>query len=200
MISEPGDGYIETSERSGRIRLRIRVVNVFLWINFGPLPSLEQIAARLASKRQSVSLQKGRLIIKTNTPKACITLFPSGTGRCTGADSVENAQKAVLLLAEHLSTFAGTDLDPEWSVRNVVCVADLERKIRVARLADGWAAVQYEPEQFPGAVIRYEGGGVMLLFGSGKLVVTGVTSQERAAELIADLDEMLAFVDGSVRG
>ncbi len=195
MISVPGAGYIKTSERNGRIRLRIRVVNVFLWISLGPLPSLEQIAARLVSKRQNVSLHAGQLIIKTRAPKACITLFPSGTGRCTGADSVENAQNAVLLLAKHLSAFAGKVLNPKWSVRNVVCVADLERRVRVARLTNGWAAVEYEPEQFPGAVIRYEGGGVMLVFGSGKLVVTGVTSQDRAAELIADLGEMLTFVD-----
>jgi transcription initiation factor TFIID TATA-box-binding protein len=56
----------------------------------------------------------------------------------------------------------------------------------------GLEATEYEPEQFPGLVYRpteYES--VLLIFGSGKVIITGSTSIQAAEEAFNSLDESL---------
>ncbi|MFB6160878.1 MAG: TATA-box-binding protein, partial [Haloferacaceae archaeon] len=59
----------------------------------------------------------------------------------------------------------------------------------------GLENIEYEPEQFPGLVYRLEEPDVVaLLFGSGKLVITGGKRPEDAAEavdvIVSRLDEL----------
>ncbi len=61
-------------------------------------------------------------------------------------------------------------------VQNVVASSDLESEVNLNSIAvtPGLYRVEYEPEQFPGLVCRLdEPKVVVLLFGSGRLVITG---------------------------
>lgn len=52
---------------------------------------------------------------------------------------------------------------------------------------------EYEPEQFPGLIYRPEGAeGMVLLFATGKVVITGCRSIKSAEEIFADLNEMVS--------
>jgi transcription initiation factor TFIID TATA-box-binding protein len=76
--------------------------------------------------------------------------------------------------------------EPEVIVQNVVATANLGAELNLDAIAIGLDNTEYEPEQFPGLVYRMKDPKVvLLLFGSGKIVITGAKSledAERAAE------------------
>jgi transcription initiation factor TFIID TATA-box-binding protein len=72
-------------------------------------------------------------------------------------------------------------------VQNIVSSADLGHTLNLNALAIGLGLedVEYEPEQFPGLVYRMDDPDVViLLFGSGKIVITGGKRTADAAEAV----------------
>ena len=66
--------------------------------------------------------------------------------------------------------------DLTYKIQNIVTSADLGAGINLNKIAVGFNLdrIEYEPEQFPGLVYRLEiPKVVVLLFGSGKLIITG---------------------------
>jgi transcription initiation factor TFIID TATA-box-binding protein len=56
----------------------------------------------------------------------------------------------------------------------------------------GLEHIEYEPEQFPGLVYRLDDPDVVaLLFGSGKLVITGGTQFDDAEEALLKIEDQL---------
>jgi transcription initiation factor TFIID TATA-box-binding protein len=80
------------------------------------------------------------------------------------------------------------EVEDTFGVRNVVCTDDLGRDVNLNALSVelGLEDVEYEPEQFPGLIYRAEDG-VILVFGSGKVVVTGADSKEGARDAFGEL-------------
>nr|WP_244995636.1 TATA-box-binding protein [Halomicroarcula pellucida] len=88
--------------------------------------------------------------------------------------------------------------DPNVELKNVVAVGNLDREINLVALMIGLGLekAEYEPEQFPGLVYRpTESRCVMLVFASGKVVVTGGKTREEDQEafdhLKAKVEEFL---------
>jgi len=87
------------------------------------------------------------------------------------------------------------DDDPEITVQNIVSSADLGVDLNLNAIAIGLGLenIEYEPEQFPGLVYRLDEPEVVaLLFGSGKLVVTGGTEPADAEAAVDVITERLA--------
>lgn len=60
-------------------------------------------------------------------------------------------------------------------------------------IAAGLERVEYEPEQFPGLIYRdLDLSAVLLIFASGKVVVTGTTTLEEADQSFRELRERLS--------
>jgi len=79
-------------------------------------------------------------------------------------------------------------------VQNIVASADLHSTLNLNAIAGGLGLenIEYEPEQFPGLVYRISDPKVVvLLFGSGKLVVTGGRKPEDAANAVDQIVEEL---------
>jgi transcription initiation factor TFIID TATA-box-binding protein len=118
------------------------------------------------------------VVYRTQQPKAASLIFRSGKIICTGAKNVNAAQGSLESLFDEFRGL-GIDVDdPDVSVVNVVSCADLGSPINLSAAAIGLGleAVEYEPEQFPGLVYRLsELDVVILLFSSGKVVITGAT-------------------------
>ncbi|MFB6308508.1 MAG: TATA-box-binding protein, partial [Haloarculaceae archaeon] len=77
--------------------------------------------------------------------------------------------------------------EPEIVVQNIVTSADLGRNLNLNAIAIGLGLenIEYEPEQFPGLVYRLDEPDVVaLLFGSGKLVITGGKQPDDAKEAV----------------
>lgn len=70
---------------------------------------------------------------------------------------------------------------PPIEVQNIVASVDFGNRLNLNAIAIGLELenIEYEPEQFPGLVYRLdESSVVVLLFGSGKAVVTGAKTTE----------------------
>lgn len=117
------------------------------------------------------------LIFRMNEPRAVFLLFNSGKVVCTGCKSIENAKNAFDKLYRKLIEL-GVDVQSSYevSVQNIVASAEVGNFLNLNAVALGFGMenVEYEPEQFPGLVYRMDiPKVVILLFGSGKLVITG---------------------------
>lgn len=133
------------------------------------------------------------LIYRIAKPKAAVLIFRSGKMVCTGAASVDNAHQALHVVFDKLRSL-GIEVtnDPEILIQNMVASGEISERLNLIAIAIGLGLedVEYEPEQFPGLVYRlHDANVVVLLFGSGKLVITGCTSfedAERAIETVYD--------------
>ncbi|MEM0356168.1 MAG: hypothetical protein QXD03_01230 [Candidatus Anstonellales archaeon] len=71
---------------------------------------------------------------------------------------------------------------------NMVASADLSVEIDIDKFARTSENVEYEPEQFPGAIIRYTNPRTtVLLFRNGRIVIVGSKSQNDIKETIVQL-------------
>ncbi len=122
------------------------------------------------------------LVYRVTDPKAAFLIFTSGKVVCTGAKNVEDVHTVIKNLGKKLNGIDQETLDdPEITVQNIVASADLHAVLNLNAIAIGLGLenIEYEPEQFPGLVYRIaEPKVVVLIFSSGKLVVTGGKSPD----------------------
>lgn len=82
------------------------------------------------------------------------------------------------------------------TVHNIVAVDSLGTPIPMERVFEALLSmgerVEYEPEQFPGLLVK-RGGASLLLFPTGKLVVTGL---KKSGEILPAIEELRALVAG----
>ena len=122
------------------------------------------------------------LVYRIKDPKTASLIFSSGKLVCTGANSIPEVNRAIGMVLDRL-VGAGFEVDehPEIMVQNIVATSDLKRTLNLNRIvtALGVENVEYEPEQFPGLVYRVlDPKIVVLVFSSGKVVLTGAKSEE----------------------
>lgn len=158
------------------IQQSISVENVVATTSIGRELNLDSVALDLDGGDYDLEQFPG-LIYRTNDPEAAALIFRSGKIVCTGADSVDAAHESIDIV---FSEFSNLDIDmpdePDVAVQNIVSSGDLGTNLNLNAIAIGLGLehVEYEPEQFPGLVYRLEDDDVvLLLFGSGKVVITG---------------------------
>jgi len=124
------------------------------------------------------------LVFRLKRPKTATLIFSSGKMVCTGAKSEKLARSAVKKVVRELKTNGIIILGkPKIDVVNMVASANLHGKIDLEAMSDVLEHVMYEPEQFPGLIYRMgEPKVVMLIFASGKLVITGAKREEQVHE------------------
>jgi len=136
------------------------------------------------------------LVYRTQDPKAAALIFRSGKVVCTGASSVDAVHKAIAIVFDKLRELViPIDDSPEITVQNIVTSADLGESLNLNAIAIGLGLedIEYEPEQFPGLVYRVDEPDVVtLLFGSGKVVITGGKEPGEAEQAIEQIRDDLA--------
>ncbi|ELY81859.1 TATA-box-binding protein [Natrinema pallidum] len=123
-----------------------------------------------------------------------IILYTSGKYILRGGDEFETMHDVNARFLDFISNLGISVDDPSLEVKNVVSVGNLEREINLNALtiALGLEETEYEPEQFPGLVYRpADSQCVLLVFSSGKVVVTGGRSEEEDSEAFKSLRETL---------
>ncbi|MDO5843635.1 MAG: TATA-box-binding protein [Methanocorpusculum sp.] len=117
------------------------------------------------------------VVLRIQDPKIAALVFGSGKVVLTGAKSVENLNKGLAYLVKLFKSLNIDIIDnPTYSIQNIVTSADLGSHLNLNKIAMSFNLdkIEYEPEQFPGLVYRLEDPKVVvLLFGSGKLIITG---------------------------
>lgn len=122
-----------------------------------------------------------------------VSLFSSGKMISVGTKSEDRAASELeaamnfLVAKGHVKR---VKLNPE--VRNLVATIDLDRSINLEELALKLKSI-YEPEQFPGMIIRMREPfkATILLFASGKAVITGLKSSAQTSLVVKQLSNML---------
>ncbi|WP_456365914.1 TATA-box-binding protein [Thermococcus sp.] len=77
-------------------------------------------------------------------------------------------------------------------IENIVASVDLFAQLNLERVIEICPNSKYNPEEFPGIICRFENPKVaLLIFSSGKLVVTGAKSVEDIENAVSKLTEML---------
>ncbi|RJX44002.1 TATA-box-binding protein [Halonotius aquaticus] len=170
----------------------IEIQNVVASTGIGQELDLEALATDLPGADFNPDNFPG-LVYRTQEPKAAALIFRSGKIVCTGAKSIDDVHEALDIIFGKLRDLGiPVEDSPEVTVQNIVSSADLGHSLNLNALAIGLGLedVEYEPEQFPGLVYRMDNPEVViLLFGSGKVVITGgktVDDASAAVERIVD--------------
>lgn len=137
------------------------------------------------------------MYVRLSEDSPLATLYRTGKFIITGADSVEELD---LVKNELMDLFESNGItkedDLEWfSVQNLVCTTVLGEELNLNALALGLGLelTEYEPEQFPGLIYRNEDlGCVVLIFSTGKAVITGSNDLEEAEAAAEHLKEEFA--------
>ena len=137
------------------------------------------------------------LVFRLKRPKTATLIFGSGKMVCTGAKSEKQARSAVMKVVRELKTNGIIILGkPKIVIQNMVASANLHGKIDLETMSDVLEHVMYEPEQFPGLIYRMtEPKVVLLVFASGKLVITGAKKEEHVHEAAEKMRSILIDYD-----
>ncbi|PIN90529.1 TATA-box-binding protein [Candidatus Pacearchaeota archaeon CG10_big_fil_rev_8_21_14_0_10_34_76] len=80
-------------------------------------------------------------------------------------------------------------------VQNIVATSSLGKPVSLTKLARSQSNTEYNPEQFPGLVLRVkEPKSAVLVFSSGNLVCTGTKSVAQVKEVIEQVIKQLAKI------
>ncbi|WP_075937142.1 TATA-box-binding protein [Halosegnis longus] len=172
----------------------IEIQNVVASTGIGQELDLDTLAADLTGSSYDPENFPG-VVYRLQEPKAAMLIFRSGKMVCTGANSIDAVHEALSIAFDRLRELnIPVDDDPEITVQNIVSTADLGATLNLNAIAIGFGLenIEYEPEQFPGLVYRMDDPDVVvLLFGSGKLVITGGKTTDDASEAAAAVTEEL---------
>ncbi len=133
------------------------------------------------------------LVYRLNEPKVTALIFKSGKMVVTGSKSVKQLVYAVKKL---LKTLIENGIQirgrPQIQIQNIVASANLKVNIDLERAAEVLERSMYEPEQFPGLIYRMTKPRVVLLiFSSGKMVITGAKREDEVYEAVDRIYETL---------
>lgn len=85
-----------------------------------------------------------------------------------------------------------TETEPTIEIVNIVASATINQKLNLIEITKKFPGVEYNPQQFPGAVFRIrEPKTATLLFSSGKMVCTGAKSEKLARVAVEKVVKML---------
>jgi transcription initiation factor TFIID TATA-box-binding protein len=137
------------------------------------------------------------VIFKIDRPRATALIFRSGKMVVTGTKSVSQLIEAVKkiiravdrILAKYGSGIRGK---PRVQVQNIVAGGDLHAYVNLEKAAYYLEDCMYEPEQFPGLIHRMRNPRVVLLiFSSGKMVITGAKEESEVEQAVKQIAEKL---------
>ncbi|MFH1307035.1 MAG: TATA box-binding protein [Candidatus Micrarchaeota archaeon] len=128
-------------------------------------------------------------IFKMKEPKSSLLLFKNGKIICTGCKSEKEVQKAVNKTQKLLFKYAKNIRKkgkPKFTVENIVASANFAVMLDLYGIASRVKDVEYEPEQFPGAIFKITEPvkSSLLLFKNGKIICTGCKSEKEVQQAL----------------
>lgn len=125
------------------------------------------------------------VIYRIDKPRLAMLIFRTGKVICSGARSRNEINKAVEQLLKKFKEAKKPKIrikaKPKIEVQNIVASSSLNFRVNLDVLAMECENTEYEPEQFPGLIFRLdEPKTVMLIFRSGKMIITGAKTKKDA--------------------
>jgi len=160
-----------------------KVENIVSGITIDQKIDLKKLASNATGLEYNPEKFPG-VVYRIKKPKLAMLIFSSGKVICTGARSKDDIKVAVKKLIDKLKE-GGTIVtgEPKVEVQNIVASASLGFEVNLDMLAMECENTEYEPEQFPGLVFSLaEPKTVMLVFKSGRMIITGAKTPQAANE------------------
>lgn len=138
-------------------------------------------------------------ILKLKEPKVSMLIFKNGKVICSGASSEEQIPMAIYKASKMIHEIQPSvkiQKKADYTVVNIVSTANLHMTLDLFKTAMELDNVEYEPEQFPGAILRIHDPKVtLLLFKNGKVICAGAKNEEllkkglkKAAKMIREIN------------
>jgi len=133
------------------------------------------------------------LVFRMTRPKVTALIFKSGKMVVTGA---KNTQELIRAVKKILRTLYESGIPikgkPRIQIQNIVASANLGVEVNLEEAAYKLENNMYEPEQFPGLIYRMTDPHVVLLiFSSGKMVITGAKKESEVYEAVEKIYKKL---------
>ncbi len=179
-------------------RYTIKIENVVASTNIKQEIDLKEFAATVEDAEYDRERFPG-IVYRTKDPKVAALIFKSGKIVCTGAKSIADVHTGLAKVFGKMKGL-GIDIieDPEVNIQNIVATAVLDTHmidLNAIAVGLGLENVEYEPEMFPGLVYRIKKPKVVvLIFGSGKIVITGGKSINDATTAVEKVVEELESI------
>lgn len=134
------------------------------------------------------------VIMRIKDPKTTALIFSSGKLVITGAKSEEKSKLAARRFARIVEKIGYAVRFKEFKIQNMVGSCDMKFPIKLEGISIHHAAFSsYEPELFPGLIYRMKDPKIVLLvFVSGKIVITGGKKKEEIYQAFANIYPVLA--------
>ena len=169
--------------------LLMKIVNIVATVEMENPFNLDELLTKLPN------VEKAHFWVKAKIPpyNKYTAFYGSGKFLITGAKSEEElndvANNVVSFIQEH-----GVDNDiKNININNRVFMDQLDFEVDLDKLIvelNDYDA-SYEPEQFPGMNFKDEYGLTYLLFGSGKITITGVKSLENLEDHVDEFKDLI---------
>jgi len=166
--------------------------NIVSTVNLGCKLDLKQIALKARNAEYNPK-RFAAVIMRIREPKTTALIFTSGKMVCTGAKSEEASRLAARKYARIIQKLGFPTKFLDFKIQNIVGSCDVRFPIRLEGLAFAHAKYSsYEPELFPGLIYRMvQPKIVLLIFVSGKIVLTGAKIREEIYEAFENIYPVL---------
>jgi transcription initiation factor TFIID TATA-box-binding protein len=172
----------------------VEVVNIAALGTLGGEVDIEQIVEDADLPVANFDPEYNAAFFRFEEDGELIILYTSGKYILRGGDEFEKMHEVNSQFLDFISDLGIQVNNPTLEVKNVVSVGNLERQIDLNTLtiALGLEQTEYEPEQFPGLVYRpSDSRCVLLIFASGKVVITGGRSEKEDNQAFKSLQQFL---------
>lgn len=175
--------------------MKYQIVNLVASANLNATLDLYNLAISIPNIEYEPEQFPGA-ILKLKEPKVSMLLFKNGKVICSGA-STENEialgiRKASKLIHE-IQKSVKVQRKVKYEVVNLVATANLNQPLDLFQTAMKLDNVEYEPEQFPGAILRIaEPKLTLLLFKNGKMICAGAKRESLLKKGLKIVKEMVA--------
>lgn len=166
-------------------RPEMRIENIVATVIFEHQLDLDLIEQGVSNIEYNPDQFPG-LILRLDSPKVTALIFRSGKMVVTGAKKTSDLIKAVKkILRMFLKSGVSISGKPRIQIQNIVASANLGMEVLLEKAAYLLENTMYEPEQFPGLIYRLvDPKVVLLIFSSGKMVITGAKSEEEVEKAV----------------
>jgi transcription initiation factor TFIID TATA-box-binding protein len=167
--------------------------NLVSTVNLGCRLDLKEIALHARNAEYNPK-RFAAVIMRIREPKTTALIFASGKMVCTGAKSEEASRLAARKYARIIQKLGFSAKFLEFKIQNIVGSCDVRFPIRLEGIAHNHSHYcSYEPELFPGLIYRMvKPKIVLLIFVSGKIVLTGAKVREEIYEAFENIYPVLA--------
>mmetsp|Transcript_200 Transcript_200/g.398 ORF Transcript_200/g.398 Transcript_200/m.398 type:complete len:200 (-) Transcript_200:736-1335(-) len=181
----------ETSRHHSGITPQLQ--NIVSTVNMGCRLDLKQIALKARNAEYNPK-RFAAVIMRIRDPKTTALIFASGKMVCTGAKSEEASRLAARKYARIVSKLGFPAEFKDFKIQNIVGSCDVKFPIRLEGLAFAHGSFSsYEPELFPGLIYRMVNPKIVLLiFVSGKIVLTGAKVRQEIYDAFENIYPVLA--------